>query len=231
MDIAPPPIKLVRQDPDSDDCLRACALMVFRYFKEPITKDEVWKNLHVYKKHSGLFGGYLSDLGKIANKKGYKTIVFHYATHRWSKDALEATGKGKKVLVKKLKEIKKNSSWPAKKRLNKSISYLKTGGQYKVVFPKLSSIDNYLMQRIPVIISVRAENFYQNPKAVHSHYILVIGKKSGKYVIRDPYLAVNLIDENELLYAWMRNGGWMMVLLPPKRKPKAPKVKQQRLKL
>src|SRR3972149_3448207 len=54
MDIASLNISLVRQEPKSDDCLRCCAQMIFSYFKDPISKDEIWKKLHVYKKHSGL---------------------------------------------------------------------------------------------------------------------------------------------------------------------------------
>ena len=230
MNITPLKIDLIRQDPDSDDCLRACALMVFKYFKEPITKEEIWGKLHVYKKHSGLYGGYLSDLGSLAIKKGYQTIIHHYATHTWDKDTIEAANKGKQALKKKMNELKKAKRWPVRKLYSKSINYLELGGKYKIIFPTLDNLDKYLTQRIPVILSVRAENFYQNPKASYPHYILVIGKKEGKYIIRDPYLAVNKKDGNELLYAWMRHGGWMMVILPKKKKEEPPTVRQTKLR-
>ena len=229
MDITPLDIELVRQDPHSNDCLRACALMVFKYFDDSTEKSDIWKKLHVYKKHSGLSGGYFSDLGILAISKNYNVTISHYATHWWNKDVLQAAKKGDKALIKTLKELKKQKDWAGKKEIAKSISYIKRGGKYKIAYPKLETINELLIHRLPVIMNVQAENLYQEPKEKYSHSVVVTGKKSDKYIIRDPYLAVEEVDKDELYYAWVRNGGWMIVLYPKEKIEKRPSVKQPKL--
>jgi ABC-type bacteriocin/lantibiotic exporter with double-glycine peptidase domain len=233
MDIAPLSIPLVRQDPDSDDCLRACALMVFRYFKEPVTKEEVWKNLHVYKKHSGLRGGYLQDFGTYAMKKGFKPAIYHYDWSWWNKDAIDNSQKTNKSLISSLRNLKKEKTdWSDKKNIQKDIDFARKGGIFKTNLPNLFDLDSYLKQRIPVILSVKAEWFYKNPKENYSHSIVVVGKIGDDYILRDPYLAINRMNKLELEYSWVANGAWMLVIVPGKKKKKtiSPKIKQTKLR-
>ena len=232
-DIAPLKISLVRQDPQSDDCLRACAQMVFAYFKEPITKEEIWKRLHVYKKHSGLRGGYTWDLGRLAIRKGYDPLIMHYDWHWWTKNTVGANSKGKKSLIAALKELKKQKlDWAQKKEVAKEVKYAKAGGKYKIILPSTETIDSYLSARIPVIINVRSEDLYKNPNENYAHSIVVVGKEGINYILRDPYLALEKISSEELKYAWSRTGGWMMVLIPNPTKRQAvktPKATQRKL--
>lgn len=234
MDISPLDIKLIRQDPNSFDCLRACALMVFKYYREDISKTELWKKLHIYKKHSGLRGGYFIDLGNLALELGYKCKIQHYSWRWWNKDVARATTKTKKALVSALKELKKDKKfWASKKVINKEISFVKNDGKITMSIPKLKTIDYYLMQKIPVLISVSTRDFYQNPhmgKVHHNHIIAIVGKKGENYITRDPFYSKNKLNKDDLMFSWFRPGGWMLVILPKKQKPKAPKVRQAKLR-
>ncbi len=202
--------------------------MVFSYFKEPITKEEIWKRLHVYKKHSGLRGSYLWDLGRYAIKRDYKALIYHYDWHWWNKSVVEANTRSNKSLISALNSInKEKDDWAQKKEVIKDIRYVKSGGKYKFEIPKSDIIDDFLMKRIPVILNVRSEDYYKNPKENYAHSIVVIGKKADEYILRDPYLAVNKMKEDDLIYACIRTGGWMMILIPQPKKFKEKSQTQQ----
>jgi ABC-type bacteriocin/lantibiotic exporter with double-glycine peptidase domain len=231
MDIKPLSIKLVRQEPQSDDCLRACAYMVFKYFKEEVTKDEVWKNIHVYKKHSGLFGGYLQDLGVYAIRKGYKTTIYHYGYKKWNEDVAKAMKTGKKTIAALTAFKKEQEDWIKNKELGKDVRFLKKGGIFKFQPPQTTTIDSILKKRLPVIALVQGCDLYKSPKENYVHTIVVIGRKGGKYIIKDPYMAIEEISEKDLIFDISR-GGWMMSLFPLRKKKtlKAPSAKQTKLK-
>lgn len=216
MDIKPLPIKLIRQDPKSDDCLRCCALMVFKYFDDPIAQEELWKKLHAYKKHSGLCGGYPQDLGRLALKKKYQFTIFHYDFHWWDKQTAEQSKKTRPAFVKSLKALKKKKTeWRDKKLVDKEIKFVEEGGKYKFQIPKLTAIDYYLQKQIPVFLSVCAQDLYKNPQENYHHIILVVGKAGNEYLIKDPYLSIESILDEDLLNAWVRNGGWMFIIHEP----------------
>lgn len=215
MDIAPLPVKLIRQDPSSDDCLRCCALMVFNYYSDPISKEQLWHQLHVYKKHSGLSGGYVQDLGKLALTKGYQSLIYHNDWQWWPKETGEAVKKSDLSLLTSLKLLlKKKKKWQDKKIVRKEIGFLKKGGKFSFELPKLAIIDNYLLREIPVIALVRGEELYQDPESNYSHAILVVGKRANIYLIRDPHWALEEIEADHLQYAWARQGGWLLAIYP-----------------
>lgn len=228
MDITPLDITLVRQKPGSDDCLRACALMIFNRYGDSITKEVLWKKLHVYRKHSGLKGCYIQDLGILAQKLGYKTKIHHYDWSWWNDSIQNALKKGKKSTTKALNILKtEKNDWADKKIIKKEIAYLRNKGSFVFSIPKLINIDSYLMNKIPVILLVNAEYYYHQPKIEINQFILVVGKKDGKYFTRDPLYATAEIEENELLYAWSKAGGWMMTIDP---KEQFPQIKQSKLR-
>ncbi len=232
MDISPLPIELARQDPKSDDCLRACALMVFKYFNDPIGKDELWKRLHTYKKHSGLRGGYHQDLGILALKKNYHAEIHHYDYSWWNEDTVSANSKSVKTLIANLKVLKKDKTdWGDKINISKDIKFAKAGGKFIVKLPNLSFIDEYLIKRIPIFLIVREALFYHNPKSDYMHSILVVGKVGNEYIVRDPLYAVDKIHKDELLYAWTNTRGWSMIIYPKEPiKLESVKVRQPQLK-
>ena len=228
MDITPLEIELVRQKPGSDDALRACALMIFNHYGDPITKEELWKKLHVYKKHSGLSGSYLTDLGTLAQKRGYKTKIHHYDWSWWNENIQAAIKKGKKSTIKALNGLKSEKrEWPEKKIVKKEVAYLRRKGAFVFSIPKLIDIDAYLMKKIPVIVPVQANYFFHQPNINFNHYILITGKKNGKYRIKDPLYALEEVDENELYYSWTKVGGWIIAIFP---KEQPPQVKQSQLR-
>jgi len=209
-------IKLIKQPPESDDCLRCCALMVFRYYKDNITKKEVWQKLHVYKKYSGLYGATFSDAARVALEIGYKATTLHYDWQWWNQDVVRASKHSKKELIDALKRLKlKKRKWAIRKKVEKTIDFVRMGGKYKFKYPRLENIDLFLKKNIPVILSVRAEELYQDPKEDYPHAILIIGKQGNNYLLNDPYLALSKISAEELYYSWVRNGGWMMAIYKP----------------
>lgn len=215
MDIAPLPIKLVRQDADSDDCLRCCTLMVLQYFDKVITKEEVWRKLHVYKKHSGLHGGYLTDLGKMALARNYKVSIHHGNWRWWDKATVEAAKKSKATLLKALKQLRQaKKTWGEKKEVSKEINFVNRGGQFHFEIPKLETINGYLYQGCPVILLVCAQELYQNPKEHYIHALVVTGRKGNHYFLKDPYLAIEEISAENLFYAWARASGWLLTIQP-----------------
>jgi len=215
MNIKSLPIKLVRQDPGSDDCLRCCALMVLQYFDQKISKDEVWKKLHVYQKHSGLEGAFFTDLGKLALSKNYHASISHGDWHWWDKLTVEALRKTKSTFIKALKNLRQaKSDWAERKIINKEINFVRKGGKFHFSLPRLEIIDNLLNRKIPPILAVRAEDLYHDPKNNHTATIVVTGKENGKYFIKDPYWAVDGVSSEELYTAWVRNGGWLLAIEP-----------------
>jgi len=227
MDVSPLSIELIRQEPKSDDCLRCCALMVFKYFGDKITKDQLWRKLHVYKKHSGLQGIYLSDLGKLSLKNGYKVTYFLYDWHSWDKETVSKSAKNNKSLFKTLGKLKSQKvSWVQKRLIQKEFNFAKSGGDFKFVIPSSNIIDKFLLNKIPVIVQVWAQDLYQDPKEDYRQAIIVTGKKDDKYLVKDPYLALEAISENELIHASIKNGGRVMVIEPSE---KNVKLKQERL--
>jgi len=192
--------------------MRCCAKMMFDYFGEDISKKEIWKELHVYKRKSGLWGGYFQDLGKIAIARGYEAIIYHYDWKWWNKETVDASKGDSKNLVKALQRLRKQKKGGEKKEIDKDIDFTHHGGKFQIELPKLSAIDSYLHKKIPVILMVRSEDLYHDPEDVYNHVIVVVGKQGNNYFIRDPYLAVQKISADELLYAWTRATGWMMVI-------------------
>lgn len=214
MDIPELNIPLIRQDPESDDCLLCCAQMVFNYLGDPKTGKEVWKKLHVYKKKSGLGeGAYDQDLGKLGLTKGYKAIIYHYAWDWWNKETVVSVDQGKQDLVTSLKNLSNfKKKWSDRRVILKEIAFLNNGGQFKFEIPKLETINYYLKKDIPVILSVKGEVICHDPEENYLHAILVIGKKGENYIIRDPYLGVKSMPADELYFAWATAWGWMVVI-------------------
>lgn len=225
MDIDLLPIELVRQHPKSDDCLRACGLMILKYFDDSVSKSEVWKRLHVYKKHSGLWGGYLTDLGMFVAKKDYKSVIYHHDWHWWDEETVNTSEKGEE-LTKALKILKKEKrEWAHKKLIAKEIKYLNSGGKLIFQKPGFEIINYYLQKKIPVILSVRGEDIYKNPKEDFNHALVIAGKSGKNYIVKDSYQGLEKIETERLMVAWIRAGGWMMVIEPTAAK----KVKQEKL--
>lgn len=215
MDIAPLPIKLVRQKPHGDDCHKCTTEMVFNFYNDHETAKKVWSFLHTYKKHSGLEGVFCQDVGKFALSRGYKVIISHNDWGWWDEDTVKASKKGKLRLIKALKKLKKEKkAWSDKKIIDKEIVFVKKGGIFNFEIPRFENIESCLLQKIPVFLIVRGEFLFRSPDAKYNHSILVIGKKANKYLIRDPLYAIESIDKDELYIAWAKTGGWMMVVEP-----------------
>ena len=226
MDIKPLPVKLIRQEPETSDSLRCCALMTLRYFDDKISKEKLWANLHSYKKHSGLSGTYYSDLGTFALKRKYKVLVSHSDWNWWNQWAQKASKKGKKAFIKTLEKLKAETGFTEKKLMQKKVNYVKKGGRYVFDLSGEEKIDSYLLKKLPVIITVHGKTFNKSPKADPLQAILIVGKVAGNYIIRDPMRAIGKIPAKELVYAWHRAGSWMMVIEPSEKKLK---TKQNKL--
>ena len=215
MDIASLDIKLIRQRPGSDDCLRACGLMAFKYYNDQITKIFLWNKLHVYKKHSGLIGSYVQDLGIITLKRGYKSVIAHNDWQWWTQDVVDQVQKGPKGLKSSLSTLEKEKKeWSDKKIIKKEIKFSELGGKLKFEIPKLSTLDRLLISKIPIIIIVSSDDFYHQPIKGYCHTILIQGKTGDNYHILDPLYATSKISSDELLYAWSRAGGWRISFIP-----------------
>ena len=232
MNIPPIPIKLVRQDSHTNDCLRCCAFMVLQHFNQKITKNEVWKKLHIYQKHSGLKGAYFTDLGTLALAKNYHISISHNDWHWWNKSTVKALKKSKPGFIKALKDLRQTKSgWAEKKLIDKEINFINKGGKFYFALPKLTTINNLLNRQIPVILSVRAEDLYHDPKNKRATSIVVVGKENEKYFIKDPYWALDEISSEELYFAWTRNGGWLLAIEPTsKPQPQLPLFEKENKK-
>ena len=221
-------IPLVRQNPKSDDRLRCCALMLFNYYGNRVSREEIWRRLHVYKKHSGLWGAYLCDLGKFATKKGFSSTIFLYDWHFWNQESADACQKSAKACVASLTDLKKEKvGWGDQKVITKEINYVNAGGKFIFDFPSLTTVDGFIQKNVPVIVNVWGQDVYKNHKENYIHSILVVGKVGNNYLVRDPYLAVEEIAKDHLDFMIKRNSGWMMVIEP---KPDTSKLKQEVLK-
>jgi len=225
MEITPFDIGLVRQSSSSDGCIKACTQMVLNYYEYRYKKKDIKGGIHTYKKHSGLLGTYLQDVGAYLLKKGFKPEITHYDWHWWGEDQKDAIEGGKKQLLKSLVDLQSEKDWAEKRVVKKDIAFVEKGGNFKFTMPQLVNIDASLVKKIPVILLVNAEYFYHRPHTEINHAVLVIGKKGNDYIIRDPLYALDKINEDELYYAWAKSGGWMLTF-PPKEKKRS---KQEQL--
>ena len=213
MDIKPLNVSLVKQDPKSDDCLRCCALMVFNYFKVKTSKNEIWRKLKVYKKQSGLYGAYYTDLGRLAMSKELKAKIIHSDWQWWGNDVVDSLAKGKMNILGSLESLmtlKKKKV--LKKLIAKESAFVKEGGKFEFRFPSLEFIDSYLRKGIPIVLSVRGEVIGHDPEDNYEHAIVVFGKPDKEYLIRDPEKGKETMQSEELLFGWDRTGGWAIVL-------------------
>lgn len=169
------------------------------------------------------------DLGKLALEKGYKPTIYLYGWNWWDEKTTKALKGGKRVFIKALQNLKrKKKEWKDKKIINKEVAFLKKGGSFKFEHPTLDIIDSYLQKNLPIIIAIRAEHLYRSPKENYPHSIVVVGKDTNDYLIKDPYLALEKVKQEELLYAWTRNGGRAISFTPKKG---TPIISQEELKL
>lgn len=215
-------IKLIKQHPESDDCYRCCLEMIFRYFNDQISHKEIWKKLHVYKNHLELdTGAYPQDLGVFALKKGYKVDLCHGDWQYWDAKTVEAAKEeNKEKLIHALERLfkhkeqskKYSKQWKDRRVVEKDLKFIEQGGKYLFQLPSLWTINSYLQKGIPPVLGVRAEDLYHDPDEDYGHAIIVSGKEEGTYFLKDPYLALKKISGKELLYAWARNGGWMIAI-------------------
>ena len=225
METTPFDIELVRQSPSSDDCVKACTQMILNYYEYNFKKKDIKGGIHSYKKHSGLLGTYFQDVGIFLLKKGFKPQISHYDWQWWDEDQAEAVTGGKKQLIKSLEDLKSDKDWAEKRVVEKDITFVEKGGHFNFVMPQLINIEASLARKIPVIILVQSEYFYHQPGKGVNHSIVIIGKKDDNYIIRDPLYAVDKINVDELYYAWVKSGGWMLTF-PPKEKRRS---KQEQL--
>jgi ABC-type bacteriocin/lantibiotic exporter with double-glycine peptidase domain len=215
MDIPPLPVHLVRQNLANLNCLQSCALMVLQYFDVKISPDELRRKIHFYQKHSGLFGSFLTDLGRLAIKKNLTPFISHYDWQWWDQETAEVATKRPKQLIMQLKALgKSKTDWGERKIHTKEIQYLKAGGKFRFEKPQLSQIDFWLQKQLPVVLRVWAADFYHAPKENYANIIVVVGKRGADYLIRDPQLALKSIERDNLLVAWTRAGNWLMTLTP-----------------
>lgn len=217
MDIPQIDIELIRQTPETDDCLRACSMMLLNLFGEKYKKSYIWKKIKSYKKHSGLRGTYLTDVGLFFHKLGYSTQISHYDWSWWNEEVVQASGSGKKGLGKALHEYRKQKEWVHRKVIDKEIRYLDKGN---IIFtpPNINTIDKLLINRIPPIVLVQAEYFFHAPKQKYNHAIIIVGKKGNDYLIKDPLYAVEKKSADELDLAWKNAGGWILSVKPMRAK-------------
>jgi len=219
MDLAPLPVKLVRQNLANLNCLQSCALMVLQYFKVPISTDELRKKVHYYQKHSGLSGSFLTDLGQLALKKDLIPYISHYDWQWWDQETAEAAVKHPKLLVQKIKALRRiKADWGEKKIHSKEIQYLKAGGTLRFEKPALDQIELWLGKKLPVILRVWAADFFHQPKENYATFIVVTGKRENTYLVKDPQLALKTVDQEELFVAWTRASNWLMTLTPRPKK-------------
>ena len=166
-------------------------------------------------------------LHNVIIKNGYKVTYFLYDWHSWDKETVSKSAKNNKSLFKTLGKLKSQKvSWVQKRLIQKEFNFAKSGGDFKFVIPSSNIIDKFLLNKIPVIVQVWAQDLYQDPKEDYRQAIIVTGKKDDKYLVKDPYLALEAISENELIHASIKNGGRVMVIEPSE---KNVKLKQERL--
>jgi ABC-type bacteriocin/lantibiotic exporter with double-glycine peptidase domain len=214
MDIPPLPIKLVRQNLANLNCLQSCALMVLNYFKVSVSPEELRKRVHFYQKHSGLFGSFLTDFGRLAIKKKLTPTISHYDWQWWDQETAEVTSQRSK-LIKQIKALRKRKTdWGEKKIHTKEVQYLKAGGKFCFEKPRLNQIDFWLQKQLPVVLRVWSADFYHLPGEDYANIIVVVGKRGNDYFIKDPQLALKVIDEADLLIAWTRAGNWLLAVTP-----------------
>jgi uncharacterized protein YvpB len=207
------PIKLLKQKRNSDDCLRCAFYMAMHYLDSKLTQKDVWERLRVYKKNSGLWGAYFVDAGVIAISEGFESKIYHSDWKWWDKKVVQATKGSKKSLLKALTDFRKTKKKQGHKlMIDKEIDFVKAGGKFISKIPSTKTIDAYLENRTPVIISVSGADLDENPKHDWLHAILIYGMDGDNYLIHDPYIGTRKENKEKVHYAWCKPGGWMLVI-------------------
>ena len=208
-------IPLIQQREGSYHCQVATTLMILEFLGEPLSYDELLKQLDPYMVEGGMHS---QGPALLFVKKGYKTLFAHHDLDMLDPSIENCTEKDLAKLESKLAELEVNEKNAYRiEKLKLDIEFIKNGGLYSSKLPNLQMVDEYLEKGIPVVLSgVRNKGLHLNPTAgPGNHSIVITGKEEDFYLVNDPSPKTKgeyNISSDRLLHAWYNSGTHMRVV-------------------
>lgn len=174
----------ILEQPDDLTCGPTCLHAVYSFYKDPITLDEVIKQVKTIE-GGGTLG---AILGIHALKRGYSVKLFTYNLYvfdpTWfSKDLPKVD------LVKKLKEqIKYKNDTKFQLASHHYLRFIESGGEilFQDLTPKI--LRKYLENDIPILTGLSATYLYQCPRELpNTDFDDVLGEPTGHFVVLSGY--------------------------------------------
>jgi len=191
-------------------CGLACLRMALGYYGDQTTEKELVKQIQVHK-----YGIFTTDLGVLAQKRGYKTTIFSIHLRLLAPLKLPF---GTEVSTKILAKVKPTAT--DKKTYDSWQEYLKSGGRLVWDVPKVSMIESFIAKRIPCLVNINTaalNRYWKNWD--NGHYLTVNGvvKDNISVLDPDPWDKTDyFIEKDVFLPSWAINAklssGFLMVI-------------------
>lgn len=165
------------QQRTSNSCGLAALRMIFDYYGDKITEEELDHQLKI---HS--FGVFSNDLGTLALKRGYKVT-----SHTFHLPALGSLGLPFGAVITNKILDKVNLKSKDKMTFVSWQNYLEAGGLLIWDYPQISLIQKYLSKKAPCLVSVNTAalgNYHK--KWNNGHYLVATGFEREKVHVLDP---------------------------------------------
>ncbi len=201
-----------KQKKNSLHCGVACLQMVMEFFGDKISYNDLVKQLKVYKGK----GIYTTDLGILAMKYSYNTLVVYNKSEVLDKTTENLTEKDIRKLNRYLKKLKESKK-PFRRilQIKKDTEFIEAGGKYSTKLPNLDLINKHLKKRFPVIVCLNNRALRSDPDRKSNHFVVVIGKEGNYYIVNDPSTNAKdqyKIERDKLLQAWYLAGAFTLVI-------------------
>ncbi|MCM8820060.1 MAG: hypothetical protein NC925_04615 [Candidatus Omnitrophica bacterium] len=176
--------------------------LLFRYYKiSGIPKDLIRKN-----RNNSLW---ISDLGIIALKKGFKVNLFTYSQRIFKPEWFDLP---KHRILQKLYRKEKNLLINlARKSI---IEFLKLGGEIKFKILNAKTLKFYIKNKKPLLMTV-SSGIIHHRSMPGGHFVVLIGYDKRNFIILNPgerEVKKEKVDIDLLLYAFYQWGAWAMTL-------------------
>jgi len=173
-------VPLIRQPKDSEDCGIAGLAMLFKYYKVPISFEDIKKEVEI---DVGI-GTYAPQLGLYLIKHGFDVEI---VTMHPKVFTLQDIGISKQKITDRLNAQQKESKIERdKKVLGYFIEFLKKGGKMDVKIPAIEDIQSEIDNNNPVGALMTTNFINNNAPRFNFHFNVITGYDKDKVYTNDP---------------------------------------------
>ncbi|MBU2589337.1 MAG: C39 family peptidase [Nanoarchaeota archaeon] len=199
-------------------CEPSCLKMVFQYYGEYHSESQILKGIGGLTKYNSI-----NDLGTLTidNALYARRAGFNVNCYSYNMDLLPSSfeGLGKQELKREIEKLVNQSQ--NKNVLEKYLLAIEEGVNLKLRMPNLNDIKDFIVQQVPVILSVNSRIFFENDADIGiGHSIVATGYSNDYFYCNDPWLSsMKKISSEKLIFALSNNilkGSAYLIAVKPK---------------